>query len=244
MNSKQKELQSRRFFKQRLEELKLCCVEGWDTPYQFPPMISNITYGCSLLSRDYIRKMNYHLKIHKLMMNIIKKMFRFHRHNPEKWKDFLDLFDPVENPRKQGIMNSLETIYNNYLDFRLKEELYGLIRNQVDKNTSKKATLDKYSGDLYIVQLREDVISNRYLYKIGMTNRTMKERIRGYPKGSRIQISIHFNQHTKTIKEMETQWITLCKGSSSLRNCPERGNEYFEGDLNEIKEYLYKVSSL
>lgn len=53
-------------------------------------------------------------------------------------------------------------------------------------------------------------------------------------------MSINFDHHHKSIKSMENEWIKYCK--SLLRNCLERGNEYFEGDMNIIK-YLILVSS-
>ena len=241
----QKDTDNIKYMKRRLDELNNSLVEGWERPNKFYNLLSNVNYACTLMTKDKVRGDNYHLKIHKTIVNVIKKMFKFHKNNQDKWEDFLDFFDPVEYPKQTTIMFSLNNMYNYYMP-DLIDELYNLIKSLVNKEkirkTKQSVKLDQYSGDLYIVQLREDVITNKSLYKIGMTNRSISERIRGYPKGSVIKMSVNFTNHKNSLKNMESEWIKLCKESPLLRNCNERGNEYFEGAINIIKEKLNIVS--
>lgn len=66
----------------------------------------------------------------------------------------------------------IECIYNNYFEFELKNDIYNLIKNLINNN--KLNYLNVYSGDLYIIQLKENVVFNINLYKIGMSNRTIE----------------------------------------------------------------------
>ena len=93
-------------------------------------------------------------------------------------------------------------------------------------------------GFLYIVKLREFIMSGANVYKIGRTDRTLKKRLRDYPKGSEL---IYFVEVENNTNVFETKFIKLLKENEDIRQCIEYGTEYFEGKIEEIKIILHKV---
>lgn len=86
---------------------------------------------------------------------------------------------------------------------------------------------NKNTGFIYIIKLREFCVSNEETYKIGRTLRTIKERMRGYPKNSKV---IH---NTKVFKPKVAERILIKKFIEKFEHKKEEyGNEYFSGDIN------------
>lgn len=78
---------------------------------------------------------------------------------------------------------------------------------------------------IYIVWLREYVLSKKNVYKIGNTGNIF-QRMRNHPKGSKL-LYMSITPHSKII---ETGLIALFKTHFIWRT--DLGREYFEGDFN------------
>lgn len=89
----------------------------------------------------------------------------------------------------------------------------------------------------YIVQEREFLNQNLPICKIGKTSRTIEERLKGYPKGTKIIIQIEVSDST----EIETMLKNEFKKVFKHRN--DIGSEYFEGDIGHMVDYFCKIIS-
>jgi hypothetical protein len=87
-------------------------------------------------------------------------------------------------------------------------------------------------GYVYIVYLREFMNKKENTYKIGRTKQEMIDRLKGYPKGSKV---IKFEPVKNTIM-IEKELIKVFKDKYVQR--VEYGSEYFSGDIVEmIREF-------
>jgi hypothetical protein len=87
-------------------------------------------------------------------------------------------------------------------------------------------------GYVYIVYLREFMNKKENTYKIGRTKQEMIDRLKGYPKGSKV---IKFEPVKNTIM-IEKELIKVFKEKYIQR--VEYGNEYFSGEIAEmIREF-------
>lgn len=93
-------------------------------------------------------------------------------------------------------------------------------------------------GFLYIAKLREFVISGANVYKIGRTDRTINKRFSDYPKGSLLIYHVEVGNETCAL---ESNLIQALKENENMRQCVEYGTEYFEGDVDDIKNILQKI---
>ena len=82
-------------------------------------------------------------------------------------------------------------------------------------------------GFLYILRTRESVRFDEPVYKVGKTY-DMEQRFKQYPKGSELLKSI------KVCERHIAERIMLREFSSKFTIREEFGNEYFEGDLQDM----------
>ena len=87
---------------------------------------------------------------------------------------------------------------------------------------------------IYIIQEREFVGTN--VYKIGKTKQENTKRINSYSKGSELELQIKCTNCD--LKEL--QLITLFKEKYIHRR--DLGNEYFEGNVNNMKRDIFNES--
>lgn len=87
---------------------------------------------------------------------------------------------------------------------------------------------------IYLIQERESIRCNDNVYKIGKTTQEPNSRMKGYPKSSKLYITIIVDDCTKSEKDL----LTIFRNKFILR--PEFGNEYFYGNVIEMMEEIIK----
>lgn len=137
----------------------------------------------------------------------------------------------------------INTLYNENKNYQKIEYEKILEENKILKQTINEqekrikeleTEIQKYDKDnsdegyVYIVHLREFMNKKEYTYKIGRTKQEMIDRMKGYPKGSKI---IKF-EPVKNVKEIEKELIKNFKEEYIQRS--EYGNEYFSGEINNM----------
>ena len=80
---------------------------------------------------------------------------------------------------------------------------------------------------IYLIHTREFIITNKEIYKIGQSN-NMETRVRNYPNGSNLLLSIISKNSIQCEKDLIKQF--KIKFTQKLFY----GNEYFEGDVDEM----------
>ena len=85
---------------------------------------------------------------------------------------------------------------------------------------------------IYLIQERESIRCNDNVYKIGKTTQEPNSRMKGYPKSSKLYITIIVDDCTKSEKDL----LTIFRNKFILR--PEFGNEYFYGNVIEMMEEI------
>lgn len=84
---------------------------------------------------------------------------------------------------------------------------------------------------IYIIYMREFILKNKNIYKIGRSN-DIENKLRNYPKGSRIMFATSCNNSIKyekdLIKIFKTKFIST-----------KFGKRYFKGDVDDMKDIIY-----
>ena len=93
-------------------------------------------------------------------------------------------------------------------------------------------------GIIYLIQLREFVNADKNIYKIGRSVRDGVERIKEYPKNSKLYYLTHVSNNTTVVK-IETTIIKKFKKIFIHRS--DIGNEYFEGDHIKMINYIHEI---
>lgn len=88
---------------------------------------------------------------------------------------------------------------------------------------------------LYIIQEREFWNQKRHIYKIGRTSESIDQRMKGYPKNSRLI----YCREVFDSRTTENRIIEILKNVTTQRT--DIGKEYFEGNINVI---LIKVGEI
>jgi hypothetical protein len=124
------------------------------------------------------------------------------------------------------IDNIIENLTNNMIQLNL-----NLNSNQID-----------LIQEIYIVQLPEHFRCNENIYKVGMTRRGAINRLKGYPKNTKLLFSIN----VRDAKLCEREVMKKCKTTEGIINCNRNhsdlnkklGNEYFESDFILLKNVV------
>ena len=90
-----------------------------------------------------------------------------------------------------------------------------------------------YKGNIYVLRLRECINSNQNIYKVGRTNKGYTNngtliRFKQYPKGSELLFSCSVDNTLDAERGIIDKLRNTCKSRLDY------GNEYFEGNLEEI----------
>ena len=99
--------------------------------------------------------------------------------------------------------------------------------HEVQAQQSQEKSQYSKQGFIYILRTRESVRFDEPVYKVGKTY-DMEQRFKQYPKGSELLKSI------KVCERHIAERVLLREFSSKFTNREEFGNEYFEGDLQEM----------
>lgn len=88
---------------------------------------------------------------------------------------------------------------------------------------------------IYMLQEREFINTKQNIYKLGKTKQENLQRFKQYPKGSKLILQ----QVCDNCDVLETQLIRDFKNKYIHRK--DIGNEYFEGDYNEMIKDIHKM---
>lgn len=93
---------------------------------------------------------------------------------------------------------------------------------------------------IYIIYIREFILTNKNIYKIGRSD-DIENKLRNYPKGSRIMFVTSCNNSIKYEKN-------LIKIFKTKFTSTEFGKRYFKGDVDDMKDiinnYLHNINKL
>ena len=89
-------------------------------------------------------------------------------------------------------------------------------------------------GNIYLIREREFKRLKENIYKLGYTEQLDGKRLLSYPKGSELYISIE----SKNAKKSETTLMRIFERKYSKKK--EYGNEYFEGEKDEMLKDIIK----
>jgi hypothetical protein len=90
-------------------------------------------------------------------------------------------------------------------------------------------------GIIYLIQLREFIKTGENIYKIGQSGRGGLERMKEYPKDSKICSLTHVSNE----KHLEKLIILEFKKLFRIRE--DIGSEYFEGNCNKMVYTIHKI---
>jgi hypothetical protein len=90
---------------------------------------------------------------------------------------------------------------------------------------------------VYLLHEREFLNSGRQLYKIGRTAQSPNDRFDGYPKGSCVVFYLRVPDSKATEKAIKAAFKIKFKQDRDI------GQEYFEGDLNEMIQSLFFIAT-
>lgn len=88
---------------------------------------------------------------------------------------------------------------------------------------------------IYLLQEREFIKTNEYIYKVGRTKQENHQRFNQYPKGSILLFQMICNNY----ENIEKYIIKQFKEKFNLRK--DIGNEYFEGDYKSMIDIIYST---
>lgn len=104
-------------------------------------------------------------------------------------------------------------------------------------NSEVNNKIETIGGHIYVIYVREFIRMKENIVKIGRTHDIFK-RFLAYPKGSTLLYTMYVNDTVKT----ETAIIKRLKETFICRT--DYGNEYFEGDINEMIKVVKYITSL
>jgi hypothetical protein len=91
-------------------------------------------------------------------------------------------------------------------------------------------------GIIYLLQLREFVKSGENIYKIGRSSRDGLERIKEYPKQSKLLFLSTVGDNTEYIES-----LIIKNFKEKFVQRTDIGTEYFEGDYIKMIDYLHEI---
>jgi len=170
-------------------------------------------------------------KRHVQLQNDISKIFIHSCINCKKsYKSYEGLYKHnktkcIIKPKEEPQTNLIEQMNKNIENVIVKlDELSKITTNK----TPPEQPQIKNPNYIYLLQEREFVKSNKPIYKLGKSKQENVSRIRQYPKGS----VLYYQTICIDCDSKETELIRLF--NEKYTKHPEIGNEYFEGDYNEM----------
>ena len=102
---------------------------------------------------------------------------------------------------------------------------------------AKKEKESSKEGVIYLLKTRESIRMNEDVYKIGRT-KNMKNRLQQYPKGSEFITTMKVND------QRMCERVLLYTFKDKFKQREDMGNEYFEGNLDQMKSVLCDIARL
>jgi hypothetical protein len=213
-----------------------------------------MSYICEkcVYSTNYKKHYNAHLlsKRHQDFQNeTISKNYSFvcqncnrgYKSNIGLWNHY-EICKPVET-KPPIIQTNDESFPTNDIINKQNEMIVSLIE-KVDELSKKipdiiqkpEITKIKNPEYIYLLQEREFVNSEKSIYKLGKSKQDNTARVRQYPKGS----ILLFQKICNNCDANETELIKLFNEKYVKHS--EIGNEYFEGNVNEMMRDIFQLT--
>jgi hypothetical protein len=135
-------------------------------------------------------------------------------------------------------------IHKNCVSNIVSNPVSNIISNIISNPVSPSAQIENNNAnhEIYIIKLAEHIRCKDNIFKVGMTTRGVKNRLKGYPKNSQIL----FSTSVKDAKLCERVVLENCKKEQKLKKCDRNnkepykrlGNEYFEGNLRLLMKIV------
>lgn len=220
--------------------------------------VNDIFFTLKINNINYIKKFHFDFRLNKINNTVNKSEYIYIR-NPFKVNIINGLFidssylndEPVFYRNKyNNVYNIFNKIANDFTTTSQKHvstsESIVKISNQVlvkikliqfcwRNYIKRKSNLKKDAGIIYVIQVREFINSNESIYKVGKTTHTIQKRLSQYPKGSKVLH--HFKVNNCHLSEKELLKHLRYK----MINRKDIGSEYFEGDIDLIKDEMIKL---
>lgn len=126
-------------------------------------------------------------------------------------------------------------VMNKDISEKIKDIDYKTILDNTDSISEDEEKKNEKMEGVYIIHTRECIRMGENVYKIGRTAQKYTKRALSYPKGSELKIQ----KGVKNSKMIEKR-IIVELGKKFKRRI-DLGNEYFEGDYNEIEKEFIKI---
>ena len=139
---------------------------------------------------------------------------------------------------KEKEYEEMKEAYDNLLKEKADDDaLIQIIQEyEADFNAKKEEELSK-EGIIYLLKTRESIRMNEDIYKIGRT-KNMKNRLSQYPKGSEFITTMKVND------QRMCERVLLYTFKDKFKQREDMGNEYFEGNLDQMKSVLCDIARL
>jgi len=154
-----------------------------------------------------------------------------HEDVQQNFDRFLNKIENRDDNLFKQLKNDLFVCLLKNKDLKNKEYPENSKRNYVQKQVINKK--HQISGYIYLIWVREFLTQKVPVFKIGRTKNAL-DRVNSYPKGSKLMICIHDDNHC----ESEQLLINTFKTKFIQRT--DVGYEYFEGELQEMMDIVYK----
>jgi hypothetical protein len=112
------------------------------------------------------------------------------------------------------------------------------ISSDTDYDDSDESFMENNLEYVYLIRLREFIILNKPIYKIGKTKQLPHARFQSYPKYSQIYMLEQVYNCDTIEKEIIRQF------DSSFVQKSVYGREYYKGDVDLMKKIIRNVCSL
>jgi hypothetical protein len=191
----------------------------------------NITFNCDICKSYFKYKSDYlrHKKTKKHKSNINKDKLVGEINNNVELEEIANL--KIKNIELENKIKKLEIDKNNKI-IELENKIKKLeIDNQYLKNNTKIHNNNEY---IYIIHPAQCI--NMNIYKIGRTKNIIN-RFRQYPKGSELLFSIS----CKNSSLIESKILSYLRDNKNYINAKEHGLEYFQCNLDILKNDIQKI---
>lgn len=112
-----------------------------------------------------------------------------------------------------------------------------LLKEELKNMSTQKSCNTATRGFLYMLREREFLKTNEQVYKVGKTTQQIHKRMGNYPKNSELILAIKF----QNCHQSELELLKLMRCTETIKQRKDIGNEYFEGDENEIIKSFFKL---
>ena len=176
------------------------------------------------LARDLAKEKEYHAKLDEYAA---------------KYEDMKEAYDNLlKEKADDNLVKENERMIQELQEYEAEnEEMIKKIQEYEADFNAKKEEESSKEGVIYLLKTRESIRMNEDVYKIGRT-KNMKNRLQQYPKGSEFITTMKVND------QRMCERVLLYMFKDKFKQREDMGNEYFEGNLDQMKSVLCDIARL